>query len=163
MLGFSARLVRFDEHEKRPSNPARTRGCEALNRFSDGYPILLVSSASLADLNARWRAEGHPPLPMSRFRPNIVLGGVGPYDEDRLDLLEAEGLALMPVKGCTRCSVPSVDQETGEVGPAPVEMLARYRFDPRLEGVVFGQNAIVARGYGAALRVGQDLNEHWNF
>lgn len=163
VLGFAARLVRFDEREERPSNPARTRGLAALNRFSDGYPILLVSSASLDDLNERWRVEGHAPLPMNRFRPNIVIEGIGPYDEDHIERLEADGLILMPVKGCTRCSIPSVDQATGEVGPAPVEALARYRFDARLQGAVFGQNVVVARGIGAALRVGHELVETFNF
>jgi uncharacterized protein YcbX len=163
VVGFAARLVRFDEREMRPSSPERTRGLDALNRFSDGYPILLISSASLDDLNARWRAEGHRSLPMNRFRPNIVIEGIGPYAEDHMDRLQAGDIVLMPVKGCTRCSIPSVDQATGAVGPAPVETLARYRFDARLEGAVFGQNVVVARGFGAALRVGQALVETLNF
>lgn len=163
VLGFAARLVRFDERQKRSSNPARTRGLEALNRFSDGYPILLISSASLDDFNERWQADGHPPLPMNRFRPNVVIDGMGPYDEDHLGRLEANGIVLMPVKGCTRCSIPSVDQGTGEVGPAPLETLARYRFDARLEGAVFGQNVVAARGIGAVLRVGQEFSEILNF
>jgi hypothetical protein len=162
-LGLPARLVRFDERQARRSNMTRTRGIEALNRFSDGYPILLISRASLADLNVRWRAEGHASLPMNRFRPNVVIDGIGPYDEDHLERLETAGAVLVPVKGCTRCSIPSVDQASGEVGPAPVEMLARYRFDPRLEGAVFGQNVVIARGTGSVLRVGQELDETLNF
>lgn len=162
-LGFEARLVRFDERQVHRSNPSRTRGVEALNRFSDGYPILLISAASLADLNERWRTEGHAPLPMSRFRPNIVIDGVGAYDEDHLECLEANGIVLMPVKGCTRCSTPSVDQSSGEIGPAPVELLAQYRFDAGLEGAVFGQNVVIARGIGSTLRVGQELVETFNF
>ncbi len=162
-LGQPARLVRFDERQTRRSNPSRTRGIEALNRFSDGYPILLISSASLDDLNERWRALGHAPLPMNRFRPNLVIDGVGPYDEDHLERLETADAVLLPVKGCTRCSIPSVDQASGRIGPAPVELLAQYRFDARLEGAVLGQNVVVARGIGSVLRVGQELKETLNF
>lgn len=162
-LGVPARLVRFDEQEKRPSDPGRTGGIEGLNRFSDGYPILLLSLASLANLNQRWTQQGHAPLPMNRFRPNVVLGGIGPYEEDHLASLEHAEFALKPVKPCPRCSIPSVDQSTAVVGPAPLELLASYRFDAQLQGAVLGQNAVVSRGLGAMLRVGQRLETHWNF
>lgn len=162
-LGIPARLVRFDEREKRPSDPGRTGGIEALNRFSDGYPILLLSRASLADLNQRWTRQGHAPLPMNRFRPNVVIDGIGPYEEDHLASLEHPDFELKPVKACTRCSIPSVDQAAGAVGPAPLEMLAAYRFDATLQGAVLGQNAVVVRGMGALLRLGQQLDERWNF
>lgn len=157
------RLVRFDEREIRLANPAWTQGREARTRFSDGYPILLISAASLADFNARWRGEGRLALPMERFRPNIVIDGVGAYEEDHLSALTAEGIELRPVKPCPRCSIPSVDQRTGEVGPAPLELLAGYRFNTAVAGVVFGQNAIVAAGQGRRIRVGQHFDEQWNF
>ena len=75
-LGRPARLVRWRPETRRLSSPDWTRGVEAENRFTDGYPILVLSEASLADLNAR-RAP-LTPLPLDRFRPNLVLGGVGP-------------------------------------------------------------------------------------
>lgn len=162
-LGFPVRLARFDENEKRASDAVHTGGIEALNRFSDGYPILLLSRASLADLNERWRKDGHPALPMDRFRPNIVIDGVDAYDEDHLASLACREVELKPVKACPRCSIPSVDQSTGEVGPAPIEKLATYRFDAKLQAVVFGQNMVVAQGTGAGLRVGQELAMRWNF
>ena len=162
-LGVPARLARFDENDRRASDPVRTGGVEALNRFSDGYPILLLSRASLADLNERWRKDGHPALPMDRFRPNIVIDGIGPYEEDYLASLACGEFELKPVKACARCSIPSVDQSTGEAGPAPIEKLTTYRFDATLRGVVFGQNAIVTRGTGATLRIGQELVEQWTF
>lgn len=163
LTGEAVRLVRFDEREVRLANPVWTQGREARTRFSDGYPILLISTASLADFNARWRGEGRPELPMERFRPNIVIDGVGAYEEDHLSALSAEGIELRPVKPCPRCSIPSVDQRTGEVGPAPLDLLARYRLNAAVAGAVFGQNAIVAAGQGRRIRVGQHLEEQWNF
>ena len=162
-LGFPARLARFDDNEQRASDAVHTGGIEALNRFSDGYPILLLSRASLTDLNERWKKDGRRALPMDRFRPNIVINGVGPYEEDHLESLACGGVELRPVKACPRCSIPSVDQSTGEVGPAPIEKLATYRFDAKLQAVMFGQNVVVAQGTGAVLRVGQVLAEQWNF
>lgn len=162
-LGVAARLVRFDDRAKRASDPRRTGGIEALNRFSDGYPLLLIARATLADFNRRWTQAGHAPLPMDRFRPNVVLDGVGPYEEDHLASLEHADFALRPVKACARCSIPSVDQATGAVGPAPLELLATYRFDAGLQGATLGQNAVLARGLGATLRIGEQLAERWNF
>jgi uncharacterized protein YcbX len=162
-LGFPARLARFDENEQRASDAVHTGGIETLNRFSDGFPILLLSRASLADLNERWKKDRHPALPMDRFRPNIVIDGIGAYDEDHLASLACREVELKPVKACPRCSIPSVDQSTGEVGPAPIEKLATYRFDAKLQAVVFGQNVVVVQGTGAVLRVGQELAERWNF
>lgn len=163
LTGEAVRLVRFDEREVRLANRAWTQGREVRTRFSDGYPILLISTASLADFNTRWRGEGRPELPMERFRPNIVIDGVGAYEEDHLSALNAEGIELRPVKPCPRCSIPSVDQRTGEVGPAPLDLLTRYRFNAAVAGAVFGQNAIVAAGQGRRIRVGQHFDEQWNF
>ena len=67
------------------------------------------------------------------------------------------------MKACPRCTIPSVDQTSGEVGPAPLELLSEYRHDPRAGGATFGQNVIVLRGEGARLRVGQAFSVAWNF
>lgn len=161
-LGRKLKLARFDPAHKRLSNREWTSNVEAHNRFSDGYPILMISQASLADLNDRLIEAGRAALPMDRFRPNIVLGDTGPFDEDRLLSLSGADFILKPVKPCPRCPIPSIDQTSGERGPDPLDILARYRDDPRL-GVVFGQNTIVARGFGARLALGQSLDEEWNF
>lgn len=163
LLDEPVRLVRFDEREVRLSSKVWTKGLEARTRFSDGYPMLLISLASLADFNARWCDDGKPPLPMDRFRPNLVIDSVGPYEEDYLSTLTADGIELRPVKPCPRCSIPSVDQSTGEVGAAPVELLAGYRFNASVGGAVFGQNMIVAAGQGRTIGVGQQFTEQWNF
>ena len=162
-LGGAVRLVRFDAGHQRLSNPEWTGTVEARNRFSDGFPLLMIAEASLADLNARLAKAGREPLPMNRFRPNLVLGDVGPYDEDRFESLTGDGLRLRPVKPCPRCPIPSIDQATGVRGPDPLDILVQYRGDTRTGGVVFGQNVIVLEGFGRTLRVGQTLAGEWNF
>jgi uncharacterized protein YcbX len=162
-LGCAVKFARFDAAHRRLSNPEWAGTVEARNRFSDGFPLLVISQASLDDLNARLAKAGREPLPMNRFRPNIVLGDVGPYDEDRFESLTGDGVRLRPVKPCPRCPIPSIDQATGERGPDPLDILALYRGDARTGGVVFGQNVVVLEGAGRALRVGQALTEEWNF
>ena len=162
-LGRRLRLVRFDPAHRRLSTREWTGDVEAPNRFSDGYPILLISQASLADLNARLVEAGREALPMDRFRPNVVIDGVDPYDEDHFDHLHARGIKLKPVKPCPRCPIPSIDQATAEFGADPLDILARYRADQRTGGVVFGQNVVVLEGAGATIGVGQQFGAEWNF
>jgi uncharacterized protein YcbX len=153
-LGAPLRLVRFDSRRKRPSNAEWTQGVEALNQFSDGYAWLLLSEASLADLNSRLPRA----LPMNRFRPNIVVSSLPPYGEDRVHELVANGVRLRGVKPCTRCIVPTTDQASGKRdGDEPLRTLRQYRFNKDLKGVMFGQNMILIDGLGAQLRVGQEL------
>ena len=153
-LGAPYRLVRFDARRKRVSNPQWTPGVEALNQFSDGYPWLLVSEASLEDLNSRLERK----LPMNRFRPNIVVSGLPAFGEDELHEVTAGAVRLRRAKGCTRCIVTTTEQSTGtRDGNEPLQMLAKFRFDRELKGVVFGQNMILIEGVGAELRVGDEL------
>lgn len=151
-LGRDVRLVRFDPDVPRPSDPAWAGAVHAPNRYSDGYPLLVVSLASLADLNSRLEV----PLPMERFRPNLVVDGLDPFGEDSLGDFGADGLRLRVVKPCARCIVTTTDQRTGERhGEEPVRTLRTYRWDPVLRGVMFGQNAVVVEGEDATVRVGQ--------
>jgi len=100
----------------------------------------VLARASLDELNSRLPAA----LPVDRFRPNVLLGGCAPYAEDGIASLSAGDLTLRLVKPCTRCSIPSVDQSTGELqGDEPMRTLRTYRWDKALRGVKFGQNAIV--------------------
>lgn len=163
LLDRAVRLVRFDPQAARIADPAWTGDRAVENRFSDGFPMLLISAASLADFNARWSAAGHAPLPMDRFRPNLVIDGVEAYDEDHLAELRHADYALAPVKACPRCSVPGIDQRTGLPGAAPLDLLATYRGDARTGGFVFGQNVIALRGEGARVRVGDALEAAWTF
>jgi uncharacterized protein YcbX len=114
--------------------------------FADGFPFLLISEASLADLNRRLET----PLPMNRFRPNLVIAGVEPFAEDHLGTFAIGDLRFTPVKPCDRCVITTTDQTTGQRGVEPLRTLATYR---RSNGkVLFGQNVIHA-GTGR-LRVG---------
>jgi uncharacterized protein YcbX len=152
------RLVRFDPTQPRECNREWTRETRAITEFSDGYPVLVISRASLAELNARLPKE----LPMARFRPNLVIDGVDAYDEDRMHEISTDEVTLRIVKPCTRCSITTTDQERGALdGVEPLATLKKYRFDRELGGVCFGQNAIVVKGVGADLRVGQKLDVTW--
>jgi MOSC domain-containing protein len=153
-LGAPYRLVRFDARRKRLSNAQWTPGVEALNQFTDGFPWLLISEASLEDLNSRLSRK----LPMNRFRPNIVVNGLPPFGEDRVHELVADGVRLRRAKPCARCIVTTTDQATGtRDSDEPLRTLAKFRFDRELKGVLFGQNMILIDGVGARLRVGQEL------
>lgn len=159
-LGQPCRLVRFDPEHRRLSSMEWTGGVEAPNQFSDGFPVLVASTASMDELNARLAARGHAPVGIERFRPNVVLAGVEAHDEDRVDLLRVEAptgeVHLQPVKPCARCPVPDIDPDTAESHPAVGDTLRTYRHDRRLGGAVtFGMNAIVRLGAGQVLRVGQ--------
>jgi uncharacterized protein YcbX len=154
LLGRSLRLVRFDPRHRRASDRAFTGATIGYSRFADAYAFLVLSLASLADLNTRLPA----PLPMNRFRPNVVLEGVEAYGEDAIRELRTGAVTLRLVKPCTRCTIPTTDQATAERHPAePLRTLRAYRWDQRLRGVTFGQNAIVVQGAGASLRVGEEL------
>jgi len=144
------RLVHFDPHVRRACNRAYAGDSGAHTAFADAYPLLVLAEASLADLNTRLTS----PLPMNRFRPNVVLSGVEPYDEDHIDEIAAGAIRLKLVKPCTRCQITTTDQATGELTSEPLATLATYRMHPALEGVTFGVNAIVTAGAGETLRVG---------
>jgi uncharacterized protein YcbX len=122
----------------------------AYTAFSDGYPLLLLSEASLEDLNARLPE----PLPMDRFRPNLVVRGCAPYAEDGWRRIRIGAIELAVVKPCDRCVVTTIDQATGErSGTEPLRTLAGYRNTER--GVLFGQN-VVHLGQGS-IEVGAEV------
>ena len=163
------RLVRFDPEHRRLSSRKWTGEVEALNQFADGFPLLVISEASLAEFNARMQAAGHDAVGMERFRPNLVLAGIEAHDEDRVDEVRIDtgdgGLVLLrPVKPCARCTIPDVDPATAETGTAVNETLRAYRADPRLDGALtFGMNVIVLEGVEQALRVGQPAGANLRF
>jgi uncharacterized protein YcbX len=153
-LGRPLRLVRFDARRARLSNHDRTGGRDVPTAFSDGYPLLVLSQASVDELSAR---VGKP-LPVERFRPNLLLGGVAPYAEDAADELRAGPVRLALTKACTRCVITTIDHRRGERdGEEPLATLKRYRFDRELRGVCFGRNAYALAGEGERLRRGMAL------
>jgi len=144
-LGQPVRLVRMDGAFERRPNPEWTSIGEL--SFADAYPVLVISRGSLGELNRRLPA----PLRMNRFRPNLVLDGCAPFEEDRWRRIRVGGAILRLVKPCSRCATTTVEQETAEVGREPLRTLATFRRWER-GGVIFGQNAVVE--VGGPVRVG---------
>jgi uncharacterized protein YcbX len=149
-LGMGCRLVRHDRAFQRPVDPAYAVGDDRVG-FADAFPLLLISQASLDDLNARLPE----PIAMERFRPNLVISGCAPYEEDRWRTLEIHGVTFHVAKPCARCTVPTVDPRTGERGVEPLRTLATYRRDSAGK-VYFGQNLIHEPKHGV-LRVGDPV------
>jgi uncharacterized protein YcbX len=153
-LGRPLRLVRFDTRRARLSNHDWTRGRDVPTLFSDGYPLLVLCTASIADLSAR---VGHA-LPVQRFRPNLLLEGLVPYGEDALEQIVLAGARIRLTKACTRCVITTIDPQRGERdGEEPLRTLKTYRFDKALRGVVFGRNAYAEAGEGTELRLGMPV------
>ena len=166
-LGQPLRLTRFDPEHQRLSSMKWTGGVEAPNQFSDGFPLLVLSQASLDGLNQRLQVAGQAPVTLAHFRPNIVLDGLAAHDEDSLGLISIAAdlpVQLQAVKPCTRCDIPGIDPATGLSNPAVGDALQAYRSLPAMGGAVcFGMNAIVRAGDGARLRLGQSVVGDWRF
>lgn len=157
-LGTPCRLVRFHANAKRFASTKWTDGVEAPTLFSDGFPMLVISEASLADLNDKLKAQGRAALTMNRFRPSIVIGGVEAFDEDHAESFRIGDAVLKPVKPCPRCPIPSINPATGKFGPDPLDILRTYRVNARVDGgIAFGMNTILLEGGEQVLRVGQDI------
>jgi uncharacterized protein YcbX len=158
-LGRPLRLVRFDPEQKRLSDHRWTGALDAENAFADGFPILVASTAGLAEFNRRLVAQGQDAVTMARFRPNLVLDGLDAHGEDSLaDIVfdtDDGPVHLKLVKPCARCSIPDVDPATGEPGHAVGDVLASYRADARMNGALtFGMNAVIVEGVERVLRAG---------
>jgi uncharacterized protein YcbX len=137
LLGASVSLVYMPETTVRPANPAFAPAGTRVS-FADAYPFLLLSEESLADLNRRMPA----PLPMNRFRPNLVIRGGEAFVEDGLREFTIGSLPFRGVKLCDRCVLTTTDQETAERGVEPLRTLAAFR---KWDGKVwFGQNVVHA-------------------
>ena len=147
-LECACSLVYMPESVVRPADPAFAPAGTRVS-FADGFPFLLISEASLADLNRRLAQ----PLPMDRFRPNLVIGGSEPYGEDEWREIEVGGLPMRVVKPCGRCVVTTTDQTTALRGKEPLRTLATYR--NRGGEVMFGQNLVHERP--GRLRVGDPV------
>ncbi len=149
-LGSPCRLVTMAPQFARRVNPVFASNPEDQVNFADAYPFLLATEASLDDLNARL-AE---PLPMNRFRPNIVVAGATAYAEDTWKTLSIGAVEFVVAKACVRCVVTTTNQATAERGAEPLRTLATYR-NLTGDGVFFGQNLIhVSEG---EIRVGDPV------
>jgi hypothetical protein len=141
-LGRRVHLVHMDGAGQRAVDPDYARTGDETS-FADGFPLLLISQAALDALNARLAA----PIPMTRFRPNLVVDGVTAHAEDGWRRIRVGTIEFEVVKPCTRCVFTTVDGERGVFDPSgePLRTLKGYRRTPR--GVTFGQN-LIPRGSG---------------
>jgi uncharacterized protein YcbX len=138
-LGLRCRLVHMGDDSHRQVDP-RYAPPGRITSLADGYPVLIASTSSLADLNGRM----DKPVPMSRFRPNIVVEGSLPFAEDGWGTLRIGTAEFEAVKPCSRCIMTTIDQDTGEkTGKEPLKTLAKFRNTP--DGVIFGENLLISR------------------
>jgi uncharacterized protein len=134
-LGTNCRLVSFPENNPRPVNPVYAINNDQVS-LADGYPCLVIGESTLDELNQRLKE----PVPMNRFRPNIVFAGGEPYEEDSWKHFRIGQNRFFGVKPCARCAITTVNQDTGKKGIEPLATLSTYRmWDNK---VYFGQNLI---------------------
>jgi len=134
-LGIECKLVSFPENNSRPVDANYQINHEQVS-LADAYPLLLIGEQSLADLNSRL----DEPVPMNRFRPNLVVRGSRPYEEDEWKNFSVGKNKFAAVKSCARCVLTTVNQYTGEKGIEPLATLSKYR--KQESKVLFGQNLI---------------------
>ncbi len=135
-LGTERRLAFMADDDMRFADPAFAEGRRV--SFADGYPVLVVTEAAVQELARRSGRR----VPADRFRPNVVVRGAPPHDEDQWRRFSAGGVTFSGVKLCARCKVTTIDQATGEADSAsePLRTLARYR---KIEDkAYFGLNAV---------------------
>jgi uncharacterized protein len=144
LLGARGALVFMPDRTQRPVTPKLAKEGD-LVAFADAFPLLVATTASLADLNARL---DHP-LPMDRFRPNIVVDASVAWAEDDWSQVRIGDVPVRIVKGCDRCVVTTIDQRTAERSAEPLRTLATFR--ARENKVYFGMNG-VPDAYGEIAR-----------
>lgn len=135
-LKIPCKLVGLAKNTIRPVNSKYAVTDKDHILFADGFPVLITSQSSLNDLNDKLS----DPVPMNRFRPNIVVQGLEPYEEDNWKRLRIGSVFFEAVKPCSRCTVITIDQSTGEKGKEPLKTLAKYRNSEK--GIMFGMNLI---------------------
>ena len=150
-LDLKCRLVYFPENEIRIVDQDYAQPNDN-TAFSDGFPILLTSQASLDDLNSRMDED----IPMARFRPNVVVSGCEAFSEDNWKQLKVGDMTLRIVKPCSRCIIPSIDIESGERSKDKEPTKTLNIFRKRDNQIFFGQN-VIADGEGE-IEVGMNIS-----
>lgn len=151
-LQTPCRLVYMPDDSFRPTDPQYSQPTDIVS-FADGYPILIIGEASLQDLNQRLET----PVPMNRFRPNLVFNGGAPYEEDAWKTFQIGGLSFRGIKPCGRCVITTINQENAERGSEPLKTLASYRLDGKK--ILFGMNVCwnVMASEAAILKIGDKI------
>ncbi|MDR5897952.1 MOSC N-terminal beta barrel domain-containing protein [Halomonas vilamensis] len=151
-------LMRFATEFARPVEAGA-----AHTYFADGYPFLITNTASLEALNEALIAKGLMPVPMNRFRPNIVVRHTAAWEEDRWQRMIADEVEFTLRKPCQRCKITTIDQHTAAIVETaqPLQTLLELNTQPRLKGAYFGQNATLSAGEGKTLRVGDALQTNF--
>uniref|UniRef100_UPI003F712757 MOSC domain-containing protein n=1 Tax=Dyadobacter sp. TaxID=1914288 RepID=UPI003F712757 len=134
-FGQKLELVKMPEQTERKADPRYAKNNENVS-FADGFPFLIISQASLNDLNSRLSE----PISMRRFRPNIVISGTAPFEEDQWKEIKIGELEFEIVKPCARCILTTINPETAEKGTEPLKTLAGFR--KVNNKILFGQNAV---------------------
>lgn len=157
VLQLPCRLVRIGEKFRRPVLKKAGRPGDVFS-FADGSPILVTSEASLADLNDRIQENAGEPVPMDRFRPNLVITGCPAFAEDTWPRIRIGDCLLRAAGKSDRCIMTTTDQRTGVRGKEPLKTLATFRKDPALDptAVWFGANFINESKRGT-LQVGANV------
>lgn len=148
LIGEDCRFMYFPESSPRPVDPQYQVDNEHVS-LADAYPVLIIGQESLNELNSRLSS----PVPVNRFRPNIVFTGGNPFDEDQWGEFAISSAEFIAVKPCARCVLTTVDQHTGEKGPEPLRTLAKFR--THNNKVLFGQNVLVKNP--SEIRTGEQL------
>lgn len=148
VLQMPARLVFMPQATQRMVDDRYAHNSEIVS-FADGYPFLMIGQASLDNINARLAA----PIPMNRFRPNLVFSGGTPFEEDTWSEFRVGEAAFRAAKPCARCTVVTIDQETGLKSAEPLKTLADFR--QRNNKIMVGQNLVHTKG--GTLHVGDTL------
>jgi uncharacterized protein len=150
-LGISCKLMYMPDSTNRFVDGRYAHNKE-ITSFSDAFPLLLIGQASLDDLNSRLTI----PLPMNRFRPNVVFTGGTAFEEDTMKQFEINGITFFCVKPCARCVMTTIDQQSGTKAKEPLKTLSTYRM--KYNKVLFGQN-LLYNGYGT-VSVGDTITIH---
>ena len=159
--GKTLRMIRFDSEGKRPVPTEYLHGQQAESAFSDQFPYLITSWESLNKLNDGLLENNSKEVPMSRFRPNIVVKGIADIEKKTsADLVSKLGNYNFGLrKPCKRCKITTIYQDTGEITEPkePLSTLTSLEFSNENRGAFFGQNAILLSNKNCILRVGDEL------
>ena len=157
VVGQPVRLVYLDDPTRRRPDRRYSRAGDRVS-FADGYPLLLATEESLAALNdliAEGSRAADGPVPMTRFRPNLVVAGAIPWAEDGWRVLRIGAAQFRAVKACDRCVLTTIDPETATRGKEPLTTLARHR---RWDGKAWFAINLIPDSPGAAVYVGDQVD-----